>query len=134
MIRIPLRYSSVLLGHAQADDDLAPLADLNFSVALPRSLYRISQGQPDVILALLQEDETLLPRCYPFTSYHGTQLRLVHLAIRPQLVPLLFVPSTDDVLSTINRIRSNIARLTFANGDHTDCRRENIRELSGDPV
>lgn len=135
MIRLALMYSGCKVGSAFVDDDLEPLSTINLSLALPRNLYRVSQNRPDVILALLQEDETLLPRCHPFISYHKTQIRLAHIAIKPEIVPLIAdaLSNSAYIRSTINRLRSTIARLAYANSDRTDCRRENLRELIGDP-
>ena len=134
MIRLPLKYKSIIVGSAFVDDDLEPLDDTTtISLIIPRKLYQTSHHRSDVILALLQEDRSLLPRCHPFISLQGIQIRLAHIALKPEMVPLID-RCTPETLSTINRLRSNIARLSFANGDRTDCRRENIRELTGVPA
>lgn len=130
MIRLPLTFCSTPVGFAQADDDLEPLRDtVTLCCAMPRSIYTTAKGRPDIVLAMLKQDESLLPRVHPFFSLFKTQIRLAHVAIRPELVPLI-IEHTTVVLPTINRIRFSIARICYANGNRTDCRRENLRELT----
>ena len=129
MIRLPLTFCSSPVGFARADDDLEPLRDIiTLCVTIPRSVYAMNHDRPDITLAMLQQDEALLPRVHPFFTFLKTQIRLAHVAVRPELVPLI-IEHTAHVLPTINHIRSNIARICYANGDRTDCRRENLREL-----
>jgi hypothetical protein len=91
--------------------------------------------RPDIILAFLKEDPSTVHKCNPFVSLFGTQILLVHMVLRDSLAKLVLkqyfqadIPQTL-LRADINEARSAIGRLAFVNGDRTDCRRENIREL-----
>lgn len=137
-VRIPLRYSGREFAHAQVDDDCEPLSHLGYySVTLPRKLRSITGGRPDVILAYLTEDPTTISNCKPFLSTMRTQVLLVHMVIRGEIGRIVHEyvatgsPShaTHEMKSTINQIRGSIGRIVYVNGDCTDCRKENIREV-----
>ena len=136
MIRVPLQYSNKVFGYALIDDDCEPLSTLPyFSVTLPRMLRSMAGKRPDIILAFLKEDHATITKCSPFVSLFGTQLLLVHLVIRDSLAKLVLSQHFQHLLpipvvrSEINEIRSAIGRIAYVNGDRTDCRRENVREL-----
>jgi len=136
-VRVPLRYSNVVFGHARIDDDAELLRDLGYySVTLPRTLRRMANKRPDIILAFLEEDPTVLHRCTPFISLFRTQILLAHLVMRGELANLVIRQVNEgltvnhvELMSTINLVRGSIGRITYANGDRTDCTRANIREL-----
>jgi hypothetical protein len=143
MVKIPLRYSDRVFGHAMIDDEAEHLSRLGYySVTLPRQLRRYAGNRPDIILATLKEDPLTRQACTPFVSLFGTQILLVHLVIRPALAkivldadmfaashPSLSRGSLPEIRSELNDVRSTIGRVAYANGDRTDCRAENIREL-----
>jgi hypothetical protein len=136
MIKLPLRYSDRVFAHALIDDDAEPLTTLGYySVSLPRNLRHMAGKRPDVILAHLREDPLTVHKCTPFVSLFGTQVLLVHLVMRASLARLVlqadeFSPGSKfEIRSDINEIRSAIGRIAYANGDRTDCRSDNIREL-----
>lgn len=147
MIQIPLQYSNKIFHHAQIDDDAEPIKNLGyFSVTIPKPLRRLAHRRPDIILAFLQEDPETVHKCKPFVSLFGTQLLLVHLVARRTLVNLIFntlhmvnnkaslhttwcMGSTPIVRSEINQIRGSIGRMVYADGDATNCTRENLREM-----
>jgi hypothetical protein len=136
VIRIPLQYSGVVFGQALIDDDCEPLSTLPYySVTVPRRLRSTARGRPDIILATLKEDPTILHQSCPFVSVFGTQILLVHMVLRDSLARLVLAQwhqaaHTLPILrSEINLVRSAIGRIAYVNGDHTDCRRENLREL-----
>lgn len=132
MIQIPLRYSDQIFAHAFIDDDQEQLLDLGyFSVALPRSLRQLARGRPDIILACLREDESVRRNCRPFISIIKTQIMLVHMVLRPEIVRLLQVGFDVEprLRYKIQELRSSIGRVSYVNGDKTDCRVENLREL-----
>lgn len=136
MIKIPLSYSNKVFAHALIDDNAEPLSSLGrFSVTLPRRIRRVAGKRPDVILGFLQEDPLTVRGCTPFISMVGTQILLVHLIVRGQLSTLLVqhhhqrTKPCDYIRAEINYIRQTIGRIVYANGDRTDCRRENIREI-----
>jgi hypothetical protein len=129
-----------VFGHALIDDDCEPLADLGYySVSLPRVLRSMAGKRPDVILASLKEDQQTVQKCTPFVSIFGTQVMLVHMVVRNTLARLIVdgvrVNSDRseielvDLRRDLNEIRSAIGRIAYVNGDRTDCRRENLREL-----
>ena len=138
MIKIPLRYSDRVFGHALTDDSVEPLSTLGYySVTLPRVIRHLAGKRPDVILATLKEDPIMRARCTPFVSMFGTQVLLVHMIVRNSLGQLMVEHhENSDVASLqcsvradLNEIRSSIGRIVYANGDRTDCRVENIREI-----
>lgn len=136
-VQIPLRYSERVFAHALVDDEAEPLKDLGYySVTIPKKLRNISGGRPDVILALLKEDSAMTMRCKPFLSIMNTQVLLVHMVVRGEVGRIVrkFVTEKQSLpneylRSNINQLRGSIGRIVFANGDCTDCRRENIREM-----
>ena len=143
MIKIPLRYSDRVFGHALIDDDAEPLSTLGYySVTLPRALRSVAGKRPDIILAALKEEPLVRHAAAPFVSLFGTQVLLVHMVVRGSLAKLILEAdlhgakhpgdmqvSLPEIRSELNQIRSTIGRIVHANGDRTDCRRENIREL-----
>ncbi len=134
-VQIPLRYSEKVFGYAQIDDEAEPLRDLGYySVTLPRSLRCMSKDRPDVMLATLREDPSTVRRCTPFISMFGTQILLVHMVMRNTLANIVLKKQFSSrpkelIVPDINQIRGSIGRVTYANGDRTDCTRANIREL-----
>lgn len=136
-VQIPLRYSNRVFSHALVDDDAEPLKDLGYySVTIPKKLRNISQGRPDVILAMLQEDSLMAASCKPFLSVLGTQILLVHMVVRGELGRLVRLhlagPRGAEIHSLqaeVNQLRGSIGRIIFANGDSTDCQRHNIKEM-----
>lgn len=136
-IKIPLRYSGREFAYALVDDECEPLSTLGyFSVTLPRKLRSVTGGRPDVILAYLKEDPTSVGKCKPFISTLRTQVLLVHMVIRGQIGRLVrehitggSPPNASETLSILNQLRGSIGRIVYVNGDCTDCRRENIREV-----
>lgn len=128
MVRIPLRYSDVVVGLALVDDNREELRDLGYySVTLPRHIRKIAGKRADVMLAMLESDPTLLPKCRPFLSVRGTQVMLVHLVLRPAMVDF-----THSLMSKqgLVQIRDSIGRVVHVDGDHTNCQMENLRELT----
>jgi len=135
-VQIPLRYSEKVFGYAKVDDEAEPLSYLGyFSVTLPRSLRRMAKDRPDVMLATLREDPSTTFKCTPFISMFGTQILLVHMVMRGTLGRLVVDHVGRDlkpfvlIRDEINQIRGSIGRVTYANGDRTDCTRANIREV-----
>lgn len=92
-------------------------------------------SRPDVILAILEEDPATVFRCTPFISLFNTQILLVHLVMRAELANIVIRQVKDglqdrfNLMSAINQVRGSIGRISYANGDRTDCTRSNIREL-----
>ena len=136
MVRIPLQYCGRAFGQALVDDDRDSLNSLGyFSVTLPRSLRQLARKRPDIILAVLAEDPSSRGQCRPFISFIGTQVLLVHMVLRKALAAVVLehrkcpVMPTSMVRSELNGIRTSIGRVVHVNGDRTDCRLENLREL-----
>lgn len=134
-VQIPLRYSEKVFGYARVDDDAELLRDLGYySVTLPKSLRKMAKDRPDVMLAHLREDIPTFRKCTPFISLFGTQILLVHMIVRNSLARYIldsrFSSRPKEMITPeINQIRGSIGRISYANGDRTDCTRANIREL-----
>ncbi len=135
VVQIPLRYSNREFAQALVDDEAEALKDLGYySVTIPRRLRNVSQGRPDVILALLKEDTAMSMSCKPFLSVAGTQVLLAHMVMRGPIGKLVreFVQLDRNAAMTRNEInfhRGTIGRVIFADGDCTNCQRANIREM-----
>lgn len=138
MVRVPLKYSNTVFGYAKIDDEAEPLQDIGYySVTLPKSLRRMAGQRPDIILAYLQEDPSTVHKCAPFLSVLGTQVLLVHMVMRGEIGSLirnaalgyLNGKTIGEALSELNELRGSIGRISYVNGDKTDCQRKNIREL-----
>lgn len=149
-MNLPLSYCGQTFGFALVDDhreDLQAFGPL--SVVLPKSLRRVAGTRPDVILAFLVEDRATRMKCTPYISTLGTSFRLPHLVLRPTLASLVLSlrgpggvkdggPATPpcppdvnptEILEQIESIRRTINRHVHVNGDRTDCRTANLREL-----
>lgn len=146
-IRIPLVYCEIPFTHALVDDDRELLRDLGpFLVTVPSSLRDLAERRPDIILAVLREDEAFRFKCRPFVIALNTQVQLVHMVLRPEIAECVeesrpsreqrdrrdrFVArrSPFDLKIRVNTIRSEIGRISYVNGDHRDCRMANLREI-----
>lgn len=137
MIRVPLYYSGIHVGDAQADESLSQVTELvTFRVRVSKKVRRLSQNRPDVIAALLREDPVAFKSTRPYTLLFQTQVLLSHIVLRPEIQRLIIdrelTPQTHShnwCLAELERIRHDIGRVVFVNQDHTDCRLENLREV-----
>src|SRR5690606_1686411 len=91
---------------------------------------------PDIMLALLAEDPSVLKRCHPYSVLRlgGRQLtlRLNRLALRPQAVHLVLrtLFYREDHLDELSALTAPILRVIHINTNRCDCRSENLREVS----
>ena len=135
-VRVTCRYSKVMFGYERIDDDAELLRDIvYYSVTLHRSILKMAGSRHDVILAILEEDPATVFRCTPFISLFNTQILLVQLVMRAELANIVIrqvkagIQDRFNLMSAINQVRGSIGRISYANGDRTDCTRSNIREL-----
>ena len=130
-VRLPLFYCEQSCGFALIDAGMEYLSELGkFSVRIPRNLRAIASKRPDVILASLTEDKLAFQACVPFITKLGTQVHLAHLVVRPELFEAITLPDE----ASFNRVRRGINSIVHVNNNKTDCRLENIRELSSEPA
>ena len=136
MPRIPIHYISIQVGYAQVDSRIYETVNqIAWTVEIPRGIRSVSKRQ-DIILGTLLEDPTALPRCHPYTWVGGGRipLRLTRVALRPEICDLLFHHADPEILQRILRLTSEIDRVVFVSDDRTDCRAENLREISTQEV
>ncbi len=125
-------YCGVHVTEALVDPELEALSSLYLSCEIPRGVRALAPDRPDVMMALLTEDEELQTQIRPFYTWNNTQIRLVHIAVRPTFVNYLLHPKpVDGLREALDFVRSRIGRITHANSDHRDCRMENLREVTG---
>lgn len=135
MTRILLSYSNTHFADAFVDDDLEELTILGpFGIVFPKSFIRSTpRDRPDIYLAMLREDPVLRMACVPVIARFGTNIRLVHLVLRPRLRSLVLghesVGGPKSTHMEINSIRSTIGRIAYENSNRLDCRRANLREI-----
>ncbi len=129
---IPLHYYSLVVGHAQVDHtSQTRLLSRQWNVEIPRAIREHSK-RPDIILGMLQEDPTLLPRCHPYCWVGRFPLRLSRAILRPEICDLLPLLQRGD-RETPQRIREltkEVHIVVFVDNDRTNCRSENLREIS----
>jgi len=130
---IPIKYFQHLIGYATTDQAYAAdLRRLRWDIEIPRSI-RAMYKTPDVLLAALREDQSVLDRCTPFTQFNGLVLRLNRLIVRPEVIPFVleFVDSSNlEALAQIRLFTSDIKRVIHLNGRRTDCQRGNLSVIT----
>lgn len=137
---IPLHHYSVKVGHAVVDDDLRSLDNWKWRLQIPPSILKLSSRQPNVLIAILAEDPTALPRCAPIIDIgQGVLVHLSRVALRPEVVTILNElalhgrgsnPRKEQLLYEVTTIQRQIHRVVHLNKNKTDCRRDNLREVS----
>lgn len=135
---LPLTYFNTLVGHALVDKGL-DFPPVQWKLMLPATFRRASDHTPDVILAMLREDESLLHNCHPYITLYGFRqyhARLFRFVLRPQVIPLLKDAMTkkhqrkEILINEITRTLMTCQRTVHLNQNKTDCRLANLRELS----
>lgn len=140
MKRLPLHYFSVEVGHALVDDDLALEPSIRWRVVLPAAVLA-RRHPPNVLVAMLREDPSLLPRCKVIITISGTStynIDLSRIVLRPEVVPMLNElishpranPRKERLTYDLVHITRQVTRVVHVNKNRTDCRRENLREIS----
>lgn len=137
MADVKLYYQRIIVGRAEVDPELSDvLSRFRWLIELPYSIRRQYRGRTDVILGLLREDPTLLPRCHPYLQLNPFILRLSRVVIRPQVIPLLSEllshPERKDIICLELRSIVSDLRVCFLNRSRIDCRSSNLRELVAD--
>ena len=134
-VRLPMTYCSTHIGDVRADDELESLSSLNILCRMPKRIYRIASGRPDIIRALLAEDLSLRRSIIPYVLWNNMHLRVAHIALRPtELLPLTLTPRPSHTeIVRCGVIRWGIGRISYVNHDHTDCRLSNLREITETP-
>lgn len=133
MIKLPLRYCGQKIGSALVDDDQESLSAIPYlSIRLPQSVRKYAHHRPDIIIATLKEDSELRSRITPFLTYAKLQIRLSHLVLRMELTEIIlkFPKPSHHTIQWIKSLQSEVGRVIYVNNDRTDCRMENLRELS----
>lgn len=135
---LQIHYSGRLVGVAKVDEELTPLVTLPINLDFPKRTRR-ALTRPDLRLAALQSDDGLLSQCHPFYQLGDRTrlvLRLSHIAVRPEVVPLVLRftkaegQEQEEIKQRILEITYTVDRVVFLNRDRTDCRRINLREIT----
>lgn len=113
---------------------------INWRVVPPESVKR---GQtPDVLVALLKEDPFARKKCQVLWTLNLSTgplaIPLARVVLRPITIPLineavthrLSTPRKERLAYEVNAHLRTIKRVVFLDKDHTNCRRENLREIS----
>lgn len=138
--KLPLFYSNLHVGDALVDEPLAALpTELRWCLHIPQTVRRSLDRRPDLLAAALREDDTLRSRCIPQTQLQLCgrvfQLRLSRVALRPEIVHVLLrhfhnITPPQETLSHLTHLTSNVRRIIFLNSSRTDCRVDNLREVT----
>ena len=142
---VPLQYLGCHVGFAKIDAGLNICPTINWRLDLPPSLRRPGVYTPDVLLAMLREDDHVRRKCHPFWMTHtfgSLIVRLNRLVLRPDLIPqfntLIATPrgslNKELLHHDLKRELQTVRRVHFHNRDCTDCRRENLTELLVQPA
>lgn len=148
MIKLPIIYCNTALGHAKTDDEMEFLqnAGVTLLCRIPNRVRTIADRRPDVIAALLREDLQLRQSLKPFFLIAGKQVYLSHCVVnvRVRRAVKRFLESTDferqetdlieDLHTEIRDAVKSVKRVVYLNGDRTDCRVENVRQVLDGPV
>lgn len=140
MYLLPLYYCRQLVGHARCPDTLRDLpSSLYWGLSIPTSL--LVNSRPDVLVAQLREDGETIHRARPFTQMqlHRERLtiRLVHLSLRPALIPLLqryvLEPFDESRMALHDEMRLHLAtigKIIYLDRSRINVHPDNLREIS----
>ena len=139
---LPLHYFSVQIGEALLDSDPKLDPFWKWRCEIPHSL-RIRRYTNDILVAMLREDEIVRNKCHPILTLTQSSvpitIRLSRVALRmPEMVELLNQicihrqtnPRKERLIYDLVKIHRSVHRIVFLNNNRTDCRLENLRELS----
>lgn len=136
-VRIPIIYFDRIIAHAKIDADFSDLSFLTWNTKFTARFRNLTKKRPDLVVAYLKEDFHYRMMLYPRTCLQqGLWVQLVQCILRPELYRL--VTRFQDEIATygpqgtrekINQIRHSVGRIIYKNGDRTDCRLSNLREL-----
>lgn len=132
---LPLHYYSFTIGYAQVDSHLlAMLGSRSWNIEIPKTVRAIAT-RPDLLLGLLEEDPTLLPRCHPFSWVGRFPLRLSRAVMRPEICELLpqIQPGDHVIHHKIRELATSTPTVIYVDGDRTNCRISNLRTLTEVP-
>lgn len=140
MLRPPLYYSDTIIGTACVDDGLLDLLSIyRLSIRIPKKIRDIAPGRPDVIIAILKEDEYAFRRIRPIICTLDTQIYLVNVVLRPAINDLLLARSFNPgevshswAATEYKRLTSDIRRVFYEDNNRTNCQLSNLREASKD--
>lgn len=138
MPSLPLYYLGLEVGHALVDPPLAELpSTLKWGLAIPHTIRRMHKNRADVLLCLLREDPSLLPRCSPLAqvrlNHRSLNLRLSRLALFPQVVPVLqnlLCSANEALMDDVRSLTLFAPPIRFLNNNRCDCRLANLRVCS----
>lgn len=133
---LPLTYFDHVVGRAPVDPELVRSLNptLKLTLDLPRADRIAHSGRPDILLARLRDEPEFLAKCHPMFQTSGLVIRLSHLALRPELTPLLsalnFPAQRESAKTLIRLCLCSVGRVVFVNRSRVDCRLSNLREVS----
>lgn len=140
MKRLIIRHFKVIIGHCMVDDDLTFSEEISWRPIISPKLR--ASYTPDALVQLLKEDPFTLQRCRVVTTINVASrvetISLSRLVLRPQTIPWLNEaishphtnPRKERLIYDVTKELSTIGRVVVLNKNHTDCRRENLREIS----
>jgi hypothetical protein len=139
---LPLHYYSAVVGHATVDDNCEIDDKVYWKLEIPYAVRKRGYT-PDVVVALLREDETLRARCHVFTTLSGLQpfnARLAKVVLTPSIIPQLneiqFHPRTNPRKEAftyeITHALRQVDRVIFLDKNRTNCQLENLRLIEID--
>jgi len=136
-ISIKVSYHKAVACFAQVDNDLGFLSEVYVSAGITRKFRHIAAHRPDIILAMMREDKEVKRHIHPFVSILGTQIPIAHLVICPRLCDVVRNLFSKTLVKGVGKtliyqLRLSIGKISYVNGDRTDCRRSNLRMFSGD--
>lgn len=131
-VHVPAYYYSAPAGYCLVDPGL-PLPPNIHLLLRPTRSPKLRNLSPDVILALLRQDEVFLSSSTPRFVFRNTEGRILEIplalyVLRPRLQSILSEKEkmvTKEEIDEASRPRS---RIIHVNGNRVDCRRENLRD------
>ena len=106
-----------------------------WTLEIPRAVRSMTK-RPDVLLGLLQEDETLIPRCHPYAWVGRFPLKLSRAVLRPEICDLLpqITRGELEIPRRIKELAQEISSVIYVDDNRTNCRIENLRAITTQEV
>jgi hypothetical protein len=131
MNKLPIIYCDTRVGYVSIDSDIEFLDTFYIAPTVSNRLRKLCDFRSDLVCATFIENSIELKRSRPFFRLINTSIFVAHVAVCEPLQTLLrkhlFHHSYPDLRSRINQARSSIHRISYADGDRTNCTKSNLR-------